>query len=93
MGLRQVTSDELARADLNQDGRITVSDVIGALGIVVGTRPPAEALISYPDCLGLAQIYAAKDASLTKSKIPSYPSVIHTPGNLLSASGSFEWRE
>lgn len=90
VGLRQVTSDERARADLNQDGRITVSDVIGALGIVVGTRPPAEALISYPDCLGLAQIYAAKDASLTKSKIPAYPSVTHTPGNLLSASGSFD---
>jgi hypothetical protein len=90
VGLRRVTSDELARADLNQDGRLTVSDVIGALGIVVGTRPPTEALISYPDCLGLAQIYAAKDASLTKSKIPARPSVIYAPGNLLSASGFFK---
>ncbi|MGC8833795.1 MAG: dockerin type I domain-containing protein [Armatimonadota bacterium] len=90
VGLRQTTLEELARADLNQDGKITVSDAVGTLGIAVGTKPPMDALISYPDCLGPAYIYAAKDASITKAQITARPSVTYAPGNLLSASGFFK---
>ncbi|MGQ9697549.1 MAG: dockerin type I repeat-containing protein, partial [Armatimonadota bacterium] len=87
VGLRQATSEELARADLNQDGKLTIYDAIVALGIIVGTTPPMETLASYPDSLGPAYFYAGSDASLTKAQIPTRPSVVYTPGKILSASG------